>query len=87
MKKSPAKKSPVKTKKEVESSVVEKKPKVEKVADKSTSKYFNDVIKEPEEQSENLQMIQKMKTAKKKIVVKKEPDNEVQRNLIYKILE
>jgi hypothetical protein len=78
VKKSPSKKSPVKTKKEDESNPVEKKPKVEKVDDKITSKYFKDVKMEPLEQSESLQKIQKMKTAKKeKVVIKKEPIDDV----------
>lgn len=81
VKKSPTKKSPVKTKKEAESNSAEKKPKVETVNDINTSKYFKDVKTEPQEQSESLQKIQKMKTVKKKIVIKKEPNDVCTRNL------
>jgi hypothetical protein len=83
VKKSPAKKSPIKTKKEDESIPVEKKPKVEMVDDTSTSKYFKDVKMEPLdalEESDSLQKIQKMKrvkTEKVKKVIKKEPISDV----------
>ena len=80
MKKSPSKKSPIKTKKEDESIPVGKKPKVEKVDDESTSKYFKDVKLEPLDESDSLQKIQKMKRAKTekvKKVIKKEPIGDV----------
>jgi hypothetical protein len=76
VKKSP-KKSPGKNKKEDESNYVDKKPKMETVDDKSTSKYFKDVKTEPQKESESLQKIQKMKEPKKKVTIKKEPNTDV----------
>jgi len=57
------KKSPAKKKNESQAS--EKKPKVKKMEEATTSKYFNDVKEEPQDPDENVQKIKMLKKVKK----------------------